>query len=118
MLSSSHHPSYFACTVPFLVPYRDVSVTKYVFGIPSEYSFRTGKLLFYILAEVAMFTEAMSCEISEMLKPKRGIALQTFTRKMRVHLLTMLLQLSLNWDAPVFKFSAEMSKLLNALKAD
>lgn len=56
MLSTAHHPSYVACTMPFMSPYRSANVTRYLFGLPTEYSFRTGKVLFYILVMTAMIS--------------------------------------------------------------
>ena len=116
MLSSAHHPSYAACTVPFMVPYSDVNASKYIFGAPSEYSYRTGKLLYYMLAEAALFIGALNKDIGGLIKRKRGPALQAFVRRGQLHLVTMLLQLAANWRCPLFDASSEMNALWKNVK--
>lgn len=103
MLSSTHHPSYVACTVPFIVPGRGTDIAGYMFGGPPEYTYRTGKLLFFALAEAALCIGALNERMNGIIRQKRGSVIQTMVRKGRVHLLTMLLHLSENWKAPIFE---------------
>lgn len=115
MLSSVPHPSYVASTMPFLVPYKGVNVSMYMFGLPNEYSYRTAKLLFYILAELAVLIGLLNSEIGEVIARKRGDALQKIVRRGRLHLGAMAIRLVQNWNCPLFSNSAEMKRFLKDL---
>jgi len=116
LLSTAHHPSYMAMTIPFLVPYKEVNVTRFMFGLPNEFSFRTGKLLFYILAELAMFIGFLNKDIEKIIQGKRRTTLQRLVRQGQLHLVTMLLHLVENWRAPVFDKSREMREFVKQLE--
>jgi hypothetical protein len=85
-LSMAHHPSYVAATVSFFVPYDSVNVTKYIFGLPSEASYRTGRLLFYILGEMAMFLGFLNDDMKKIISRRRRGLLQRLVRQGQRHL--------------------------------
>ena len=115
MFSSAHHPSYVASTVPFLVPYESTSAFDYLFGIPSEYSYRTGRFLFFILAEMSMMLGFLDADIKQLIENRRGGHLQEFVRKGCQHIVRMLLFLSSNEDAPMFSSSKSMEDYMETL---
>ncbi len=115
LLSAVHHPTYMASTLPFYVPYKSVNITKAMFGLPSEHSIRTGKFLFYILAELALYVGLLNKEVNQLISRKRGGELQQFVRKGRTHLGMMVVHLAQNWKSPLFATSGEMEKFLKRL---
>jgi hypothetical protein len=114
-LSAAHHPSYTACTIPFFVPYKSMSETQYMFGSPGEASYRTGKLLFYILAELAILVGRLSKRMNRFIGRDSGNVLQQVVREGRVHLSIMLPNLLCNWDAPLFAPSADLKRMMREL---
>lgn len=117
-MSTTHHPSYWGATMPFMVPYRSTSVSMYLYGLPSEYSYRTGKLLFYILAELAVCIGVLNKEIGKRITRKDGDLLQKVVRSGCAHLINMLFLIIDNWNAPIFEFSESMKKFLDDLPKD
>jgi hypothetical protein len=115
MLSMAHHPSYVASTIPFMVPYEGTNVYAYLFGIPSEYSYRTGQFLFFLLAEMSMLIGFLDSDLGRLIGGRGGGSLQELIRKGRRHLIRMLLLLSDNWDAQVFSKSKSMEDHLRML---
>jgi hypothetical protein len=118
MLSTAHHPSYMAVTIPFFVPYERVNVTKFIFGFPSEFSYRTGMLLFYILAELCLYLSFLNKDMKEIIEYKGRDILQTVVRKGQNHLAIMLLHLVRNWRSPLFSRTAAMVEFLDGLRRD
>lgn len=76
LLSTAHHPSYVASTMPFLVPYNRANISMYMFGLPSEYSYRTAKLLFYILAEISIYIAFLNQGVRKFIEEKSDDPLQ------------------------------------------
>ena len=114
-LSSVHHPSYVACIIPFMSPYGS-NETRYLYGLPSEWSFRTGKLLFYILAEGALFTTFLNEDLGRLIKEgRKDDPLHDLVRRGLQHLATMLLLLVKNWDCPLFGKSTQCEAWLQHL---
>lgn len=116
-LSASHHPSYWASTMSFMAPYRSTSFTNHLFGLPSEYSYRTGKFLFYVLAELALCSGILNKEIRECIARAGDDPLQRVVRRGCGHLTNMFVLTIANWNAPVFGFSSAMDKFLAGLGA-
>jgi hypothetical protein len=107
LLSSAHHPSYIACTMPFMSLYGS-NETRYLYGSPSEWSFRTGKLLFYILAEAALFTTLLNGDMKRLIREgRKDHPLEDFVRRGLQHLATMLMFLVKNWSCPLFGTSTQ-----------
>jgi hypothetical protein len=115
MLATAHHPSYMAVTIPFLVPYKHVNVTKFIFGFPSEFSYRTGMLSFYILAELCLFLSFLNKDMKKIIECKGRDILQTVVRKGQNHLGIMLLHLVRNSRSPIFKATVAMEEFIGGL---
>jgi hypothetical protein len=116
MMSMAHHPSYAASTMPFLVPYRGTNVYTYLFGLPSEYSYRTGRLLFFLLAEMSIMVGFLNSDLDQLIEKRGGGPLQELIRKGRRHLGQMLLLLCQNWDAEIFSKSESMNDFIQTLR--
>lgn len=116
MTSMAHHPSYVASTMPFLVPYRGTNVYAYLFGLPSEYSYRTGRLLFFLLAEMSIMVGFLNSDLNQLIKKPGGGPLQELIRKGRQHLGQMLLLLCQNWEAEIFSKSKSMNDFIRTLR--
>ncbi len=115
MLSTAHHPSYVASTLPFIVPYEGTNVYTYLFGIPNEYSYRTGRFLFFLLAEMSMIIGYLDPELNRVIGGRRGDFRKDLIRKGRLHLVKMLLLMSENWEAQTFATSKSMEDHLSKL---
>ena len=115
MLSAAHHPSYVACTMPFISPYSSMNETRYLFGLPSEYSLRTGKLLFYVLAEAAVVSGILNKEMDRLTIGGREADVDRLIRQGRKHLAMMLLLVVKNWSCPLFGTSKQFEALMKRL---
>jgi hypothetical protein len=113
MLSAAHHPSFLA-TTPIIVPYAQNNASMYMFGFPTEYSYRTGKLLFFLLAQAALFVGVLNEDIRRLIE-EGSEELQETVERGRVHLGAMALRLAANWDAPIFDNSPAMLRYLRSL---
>jgi len=118
LLSIAHHPSYVASTMPFLVPYNRTNISMYMFGLPSEYSYRTAKLLFYILAEISIYIAFLNQDVRKIIEEKSDDPLQEAVECGRIHLGIMALFLLENWDAPIFKESPQLKRFMKSLPDD
>jgi hypothetical protein len=114
-LSTAHHPSHMAATIPFLIPYESVNVFDYMFGLPSEQSYRTGKLLFYILSEMPLYLGFLNDNLRGIISRAGRGTLQKIVRQGCLHLTAMRLQLVQNWNCPLFASSPEMVRLLKRI---
>lgn len=115
MLSMTHHPSYLASTQPFIVPYKGTNVYAYLLGIPSEYSYRTGRFLFFLLAEISVFIGYLDPDLDRLIGKHRGNIRRELLHKGRLHLAQMLRLMSENQNAPIFAKSKSMADHLRIL---
>jgi hypothetical protein len=111
--SMAHHPTRAASTVPFWVPYKGANMSLYIFGAQSEYSYRTGKYLFYLLAEAVIFMSLFNKDIGAAISRKGRGTLRKLVRGGGQHMITMLLHLIQNWESPLFSSSKEMETMWN-----
>jgi hypothetical protein len=83
--------------------------------MPSEYSYRTGKFLFYVLAEATYCMSLLNAQIEMLIKAERGGILRKVVRNGAEHIMYMLMLLIKNWDAPIFENSQEMKTFVEEM---
>ena len=115
-LSSIHHLSYWAGTIPFLAPSSSGNFLDSHFGVRSEYSFRTGKVLFSALAELMFVIPFISTEVKGIVESSASF--EAYLSKGRLHILDMFLLVVQNWNSPVFENSRELDDLMQFLPKD
>lgn len=116
VFSAAHHPSYWACVNSQLIPHSADNIYFNMFGIPSDYSFRTGKFLFNNLAECAIIMPIICKPIGNHIKSLGDDhPFKIFVRRGTVHLITMTFAIIENWNAPVFRLSEELESILKSL---
>jgi hypothetical protein len=115
ILSTAHHPSYWAACNCFITPHKGDNMLYYICGIPSDNSFFTGRLLFYMLAELAGCIGALNGDVEKFIVRKRRDLFSKYVVKGRRHLVIMLYALIMNWNAPIFDLSTEMKDFREAL---
>jgi hypothetical protein len=114
--SAAHHPSFWACTNSQFAPHSENNILFNMLGVPSDYSFRTGKYLFYNLSECAIVMPIICKPIGDHItRLGEDHPFKIFVRRGVAHLISMNFALIENWNAPVFGLSREFEKFLKNL---
>jgi hypothetical protein len=98
--SAAHHPSFWVCLASQYIPNSSGNIFFNMFGIPSDYSFRTGKYLFYSLAECAVLMPIFCKPIGDhILSLEELDPFRVYVRRGVPHLISMIFAVIENWDA-------------------
>ncbi len=117
VLSAAHHPSYWACTMLLLSPSEPDNVLNNIFGVRSEFSFRTGKLLFFSLSFLIILLRRINEQVDAFISSIPGDnQFEVFLKSGEAYFRKTLRSLVENWDAPVFGESQEFRLFADSLQ--